>query len=291
MKKYCLSFLLVLFAADMFADEKSVLNFHVVDASVSSDDLHNLQEGLKVFSYFDSKAHEMKTAVTSQTVSFDSSTIESIKLINDVFGFPCIEIDFNMTGADLLDKLTGSSIGKNLIMETNGSVIFNAMVRERISGGKLSVSNCGNEPLYEVLLNFDCENQTTLRIPEKLVCLKEGKNYKTYADDSADNVTQLAAAFFLSVFTKNDASYEEYILPDSLQTMEVKVKSFRNNFRDCTIYAAETESLKKSLLKIYKGRDIQVPLYIYIDNGTYHIHESLIFVIDDNGRLKIQDIK
>jgi preprotein translocase subunit SecD len=63
-----------------------------------------------------------------------------VKLGGEMGGEPYVAIEFNDEGARIFDKVTGENVGKRLAIILDNSVYSAPVIRERISGGKASIT-------------------------------------------------------------------------------------------------------------------------------------------------------
>lgn len=278
----------------LFAQEKVLsMNFWRVEDLYEFDESKTkaLPEGVQEFTYFDSFSTGLKTVLVSDSISYDSSDIDEIILSSDFFGNDCLRILFKESGAEKMASFTEANIGNNILMEFNGIVIANAMVRDKISSGSLQLSIPESKNiLYQIIQLFECKNEINIQIPENQIYIKTKTAISNYDDVDEKNITQLATNFFCSVFEKSDDSYKEYVLPESQNRIAELVEIFRSKYQDCTIQIAETESLSSLVIRKYKGMNIPIPLYFRVNNGGYDVCEDIIFVIDKSGKLKIKQM-
>ncbi len=250
-----------------------------------------LPEGFQEFNYFASFALGLKTVTVSDSIGYDSSDIDEIILSSDSFGRDCLKIIFNESGKEKLASFTEANIGNHILMEFNGTVIANAKVMEKIYGGSLQISIPESKNIqYQIIQLFECKNEINLQIPEKLIYIKTGPKITEYDNVDKKNLTQLATNFFHAVFEKSDDSYKEYVLPDSQESIAELVEIFRSKYLDCAIQVADTESISSLIIRKFKGKNIPMPLYFYVNNGDYSFSEHIIFMIDKTGELKIKQM-
>ena len=294
MKKIIIILCSLLLYTGLFAQEKVLtMNFWRIEDLYELDESKPdaLPEGFQEFTYFDSFSSGLKTVVVSDSISYDSSDIDEIILSSDFFGQDCLKILFKETGTEKMASFTEANIGNNVLMEFNGIVIANANVREKISSGSLQLLIPESKNiLYQIIQLFECKNEINLQMPEKLIYIKTKSAISEYDNVDNKNPTQLATNFFCAVFEKTDDSYKEYVLPDSQKRIAELVEIFRSKYQDCTIQVAETESISSLIIRKFKGKNVPMPLYFYVDNGDYGFGEQIIFVIDETGKLKIKQM-
>lgn len=294
MKKIILLLCIFLLYTALFAQEKVLkINFWRVENLYGFDELKSeaLPEGVQEFTYFDSFSSGLKTVVVSDSISYDSSDINEIVLSSDFFGRDCLQILFKETGVEKMASFTGANIGNNILMEFNGIVIANARVMEKISTGSLQLSLPESKNIqYQIIQLFECKNEINIQLPEKQIYIKTKTATTNYDDVDEKNITQLASNFFYSIFEKSDDSYKEYVLPESQNSIADLVEIFRSKYRNCTIQIEETKSISSLIIRKFKGKNVPMLLYFYVNNIDYGFSEQIIFVIDETGKLKIKQI-
>lgn len=206
MKKIIILLSSLLLYTGLFAQEKVLsMNFWRVEDLYEFDESKTkaLPEGVQEFTYFDSFSTGLKTVFVSDSISYDSSDIDEIILSSDFFGNDCLRILFKETGKEKMASFTEANIGNNILMEFNGIVIANAMVREKISSGSLQLSIPESKNiLYQIIQLFECKNEINIQIPENQIYIKTKTAISNYDDVDEKNITQLATNFSVQ-FLKN----------------------------------------------------------------------------------------
>ncbi len=95
------------------------------------------------------KARNRQTGVTSTSqilvkkqalLTGDLLTDAKVRIGGDMGGEPYVAIEFSSEGSRLFDQITGANVGKRLAIVLDNSVYSAPVIRERISGGKASIT-------------------------------------------------------------------------------------------------------------------------------------------------------
>lgn len=95
------------------------------------------------------KTRNRETGVTSTSqilvkkqslLTGDLLTDARVKIGGEVGGEPYVAIEFSSEGARLFDQITGANVGKRLAIVLDNTVYSAPVIRERISGGKASIT-------------------------------------------------------------------------------------------------------------------------------------------------------
>jgi len=95
------------------------------------------------------KSRNRETGVTSTTqilvkkqtlLTGDLLTDARVRIGGEVAGEPYVAIEFNGEGARLFDQITGANVSKRLAIVLDNTVYSAPVIRERISGGKASIT-------------------------------------------------------------------------------------------------------------------------------------------------------
>jgi len=124
------------------------LEFKLVD-----EDNAAKYEGTKVVPEGDEvlpmKARNRETGVTSTSqilvkkqslLTGDLLTDARVRIGGEVAGEPYVAIEFSSEGSRLFDQITGANVGKRLAIVLDNTVYSAPVIRERISGGKASIT-------------------------------------------------------------------------------------------------------------------------------------------------------
>jgi len=95
------------------------------------------------------KSRNRETGVVSTTqilvkkqslLTGDLLTDARVRIGGEVAGEPYVAIEFSSEGARLFDQITGANVGKRLAIVLDNTVYSAPVIRERISGGKASIT-------------------------------------------------------------------------------------------------------------------------------------------------------
>lgn len=126
----------------------AVLSFHIVDNSVTPEDLEsgNIPFDSMVLAQKEDPTHNHepgfvhKVAVKKDTLLTGSNIADAEVVIAPSEPFPSVAIQFDTVGAKIFEEITASNINKQLAIVLDGTVYSAPVIRQIISGGKASIT-------------------------------------------------------------------------------------------------------------------------------------------------------
>ncbi len=171
-----------------------------------------------------------------------------------------------------LSEYTKNNVGKRLLITINDEVISFGVILEEISS-KINMKGLMTDGiLYKLLANFDCINNISAKLPEKIISIPVEEYVLNPYEVNTKNAFEVVNAFFY-FFLKEDPNYKKFISPDSKQDFEELKVTYKEK-KPC-IYLQSTPVDCDCLY---------AQLYVY-ENGTNNYYDSCIILQRNNDEI------
>lgn len=274
----------LLFTLPCFAEqERAVISFYTISPDESDSTLES-------FTYFEKFSTGTRTVMVEDKVDFFESEINLISINYDQFipNVYNINIKLRESGRQKIADYTERNLGREALLLSGPTVLANPVIRTHITGNTLQLSTPTLSIIYKLMELFDCKNNTSLRLPDELICVKNESSISLCAECNLKNPSDVATNFFFCVFSEKD--FDQYVLPEHKESLEKLAEIFRTRYRECRIFIEKTNELPKKITRKFKGQNVPCPIYIKIEGDDFCLQESLILVIDNEGNLKVKGL-
>lgn len=294
MKKLFFILMALFCAVNIFAEEKDIFFFAEVDMELTEELMKpyagkNLTEAdleilktkteKKVFPKVKFDAVSGKEIIESALVVenqsiLDVSMIDEINFSQEQYTnyYYNIGIDFNQEGADNLYDFTLKNVGKNAAIIINGKVLFNAVIKQPIPGGKLELAGINSKADIEQFYNSIKDMDVKIKYPEYLLDKSIKEDLGSFNIYHIDYDQSLEFSQMLYAFI-NYFNFDSEIINSMLHAHLTPETEY--NIKNDVVYVYEKECLltRKDFKKIYVVETIP---------GFY----GIIITLNDEGQKK-----
>lgn len=143
----------------------------------------------------------------------DSNFIESMVFTRDDWGFFDLTFTLNEEGAKKFEEMTEENIGNNLLVDYEKFVICNAIIRQKISGGAIAITDEKAVKFYTLhARKLNIQNPDNVKIPEKEDFVRVEKSDEKGAFDGFEPVyLEDFALLFYYCFLNEPDQLEEFL--------------------------------------------------------------------------------
>ena len=152
----------------------------------------------------------------------------------------------------------------------NDEVINFGVILEEISSSKINMKGLITDGiLYKLLENFDCINNISAKLPEKIISIPVEEYVLNPYEVNTKDAFEVVNAFFY-FFLKEDSSYKKFISTNTKQDFE----ELKNTYKEKrpSIYLQSTPDDCDCLY---------VQLYVY-ENGKHNYYDSCVILQKNN---------
>lgn len=297
MKKYFTLLLTFLMIGSAFCGDKASLKFRFVNGNVAPGEL--IPENCEKISVYNDL--DKIDYVVEKEIVFDGSHIKQIELQSDQFfsGVYEIILTLDVEGTKIFSDITEHNIGRSLLAQIDNSYLFNAIIRDKITSGSVSVSGFTNITLLmKIKENFDCIDNTNINYDGFKFVKSSFTPDSNQTVDKKDPIQVMEA--FLYYYKQNDPQWKNYVYSyPNLSTEDNRfIKNMennrKNNFSSINQYDVYVEEMLKPAKKpssfFFRNKDyIDVYIPFKLENQENTFIRNINLVINKKGEYFVKN--